>query len=200
MLLSYHRKYQPLPCLPYFSIAYVPEVVVPSYAAGFIYIPRNLVLGFFITVQSFDLANNRIHYGPMAVFVSLHITLYLYHHYAYVSESIELMKSCHVHSVVGMSKIKSNLSTNSLVMIVRIRVLYLIVIIKSEVWTIGYCCGNGMCCMSFYVLIMTSWRWKHVAHYLPFVERIHQLSVDTPKKLSVSGVWEFHLLSSSKST
>ena len=37
-------------------------------------------------------AHNRIHYGPMVVFVRLHITLPHYHDYADVSEDIELLK------------------------------------------------------------------------------------------------------------
>ena len=51
-------------------------------------------------------ANNRVHYGPMIVFVCLHITLPQYHHYYDVSEGIELLKACQEHSVECMSEIK----------------------------------------------------------------------------------------------
>ena len=37
-------------------------------------------------------ANDGVHYGPMVVFVCLHITQPQYHHYADVSERIELLK------------------------------------------------------------------------------------------------------------
>ena len=37
-------------------------------------------------------ANNRVHYGMMVVFVCLHFILPHHHHYAYVSETIELIK------------------------------------------------------------------------------------------------------------
>ena len=36
-------------------------------------------------------ANNRVHHGPMVVFVCLRITLPHSHHYAYLSEDIELL-------------------------------------------------------------------------------------------------------------
>ena len=37
-------------------------------------------------------ANNRVHYGLMVTLVCLHLTLTHYHHYAGVSEGIELLK------------------------------------------------------------------------------------------------------------
>ena len=43
--------------------------------------------------------NNPVHHGPMVVFVCLHITQPHYHHYVDVSESIELLDACQVHSV-----------------------------------------------------------------------------------------------------
>ena len=112
-------------------------------------------------------ANDRVHRvnGPMVVFFSLYITLSHHHHYADVSESIELLKCLSGTFIECMFKVKSSLSINFLVMIVRIRVLYLIIIIiiiKSEVWTICHCLGLGRETMEyavclFYVLIMTSW-------------------------------------------
>ena len=60
--------------------------------------------------------------------------------------------------------------------------------------------NNGMRCMSCYVPIMPWWHWKHFLHHPPFVERIRQLSMDNTKKLTVSGAFGFHLLSSSRST
>ena len=37
-------------------------------------------------------SNNWVHYGPMVIFICLHITLPHYRHYAHISESIELLK------------------------------------------------------------------------------------------------------------
>ena len=65
--------------------------VVASYAIGFIYIPGNPCFVSFITVLMVC-ANNWVHYGLMVVLVCLHIKLPDYHHYADVSESIELFK------------------------------------------------------------------------------------------------------------
>ena len=42
--------------------------------------------------RSHDLANYRLHYALVVVFVCLHFTLPHYHHYADVSEGIELLK------------------------------------------------------------------------------------------------------------
>ena len=68
-----------------------PEVVVPSYAVGFIYISG---LVYFNIVQSYDVqsygANNQVHYGSMAAFICLHITVH-HHHYAAVSEGSEIL-------------------------------------------------------------------------------------------------------------
>lgn len=100
-------------------------------------------------------ANENVHFGLKIVFVCLHITLPHYHHYAEISEDIELLNACQVHSVECVSKIKSIISIIfhhigrwvfwaypfPFVMIVRIRVLNLIIIIESEVWTIYHCLG-----------------------------------------------------------
>ena len=53
----------------------LPEIVVPSYAVGFIYIPGKLCC-----------ANDQVHYSPIVVFVCLHITLLHYHYYADVTD------------------------------------------------------------------------------------------------------------------
>ena len=113
--------------------------------------------------------------------------------------------ACKVHSVECVPKIKPVLSTKSLVMIVKytcslsyyyhqIGRMNHLALFRVRSW------NNGMRCMSFYVLIMTSWHWKNFPHDPPFVEKIHQLSVDTPVKLTVSGALEFRLLSSSRIT
>ena len=92
----------------------MPGVGVPSYAVGFIYIPGKLG---WISLLLFSLVmctDNRVHYGPMVVLVSLHITL---SHY---------LNACQVHSAEFVSKIKFILSIIYLVIIVRIRGIYLL--------------------------------------------------------------------------
>ena len=55
------------------------------------YISREVWVLFLLLLCSLMMCtNNRVHYGPMAVFICLHITHY--HHYADVSEGIELVK------------------------------------------------------------------------------------------------------------
>ena len=66
------------------------EVVVPSYAVGFIDVPGKL---FFLLLCSLKICtNNRLHHGPVVVFVCLLITLTHCHHHADLSEGMELLK------------------------------------------------------------------------------------------------------------
>ena len=98
-------------------------------------------------------------YRPMVVFVILQITPFHYHHYADVSENIELPKCFSVQTVVCVSKIKPILSIN--VMIVRIFTLSNyqcqigsmshLPLLRVRSW------NNGIPWKPFYVLIMTLW-------------------------------------------
>ena len=86
----------------------VPELVVPSYAVGFIYRSRDSWVLFPLLMCSLMMCTiNRVNYSQMVVLVCLHITLPHYHHYAYVSWGIKLQNACQVHSVKCVSKIKS---------------------------------------------------------------------------------------------
>ena len=69
----------------------MPQVVVPSCAAGFIYIPQKLGLCRLLLCSLMMFANNRVHYVPMVVLVCLHIKLPHYDHYADPSEGINLL-------------------------------------------------------------------------------------------------------------
>ena len=98
-----------------------------------------------------------------------------YHHYADLSEGIELMiclsdtfclecvynwasslnhLSCNIWSCVFSAKL------DSLMMILRLRVLDLIIIIKSQVWPIYHCRGLGdetmVCAVCFSVFLSSS--------------------------------------------
>ena len=113
------------------------------------YISREIWILFLVLLCCLMIcANNRAHYGPMFVFVCFHITLPHYHHYADVSESIELLKclsgtffpsvclilksiiSIIFHAIYGAG------GYVSLKMFVRMRAICLVVIIKSEVWPV----------------------------------------------------------------
>ena len=82
----------------------VSEAAVPSYVVGFIYIRESLVLFLVLLCSIINMcANDRVHYDPMVIFVCLQITLLHYHHYADVSEGIELLKCLSVHFVECVS-------------------------------------------------------------------------------------------------
>ena len=174
-------------------------MVVPLYAVGFIYIPGNTVLCFLSLCSCIISANNRVHYWSYSLVCTLHyriiIIMYL--------KVLNFWNTCQVHSVEIVSNIRPIISINSLVMVLGIRVLYLIIIIKSEVWTICHCLGlshETMACAVFLCSYDDVMAWKHFPHHPPFVERFHQLSVDTPKTLTLSGALGFPLWSSSRST
>ena len=84
-------------------------------------------------------------------------------------------------------------------MIVINRALYLITTTKSEVWAICHCLGLGHETMISAVFLCSYndvMMCKHFPHQPPFVQKIHQLSVE----LAVSGALGFSLLSSGRST
>ena len=100
-------------------------------------------------------ANIQIRFGLQIVLVCLYSTPSHYHHCANLSEGIELIKClsdifCRVCrerfsplsiiNYVGLYVFSLHIS---LVMIERIYILCLIIIIKSEVWTIIHCLGSG---------------------------------------------------------
>ena len=102
--------------------------------------------------------NLRIRFGLQIVLVFLHSTPSHYHHCANLSEGIELiicLSDIFLSSVWVRLSIFSPLSIIqyvglyvfslpiSVVMIERIFILCLIIIIKSEVWTITHCLGLG---------------------------------------------------------
>ena len=128
---------------------------MPSCTVRFIYIPKKLGLCRLSLCSLMMCAYNRVHYGPMVVFLCLNIKLHHYHHYADISEGIELLKCLSVNSVSRVCLRFSQFSQLSFMqymglcllslhislMIVRIRMLYLIFIIKSEVCSIRHCLG-----------------------------------------------------------
>ena len=116
-------------------------------------------------------ANNSVQYDPMVIFICLYVTLPHYHHYADLAEDIELLKCLSGTFCLECLRLSqfSQLSfiqymwlcvfslSICLMMIVRICVLYLIIIIKSEVWPIYHCLGldyeTMVCAVCLYTLI-----------------------------------------------
>ena len=116
-------------------------------------------------------ANNRIRFVSKIVFVCLYITQSHYHHCANLSEDIQSINACQIYLVECVSKMRHILLvihytirgsvcfqfTHFLVTIERIYIPCLIIIIKSEVWTITHCLGLGhetmMCvvCLSVFL-------------------------------------------------
>ena len=146
-------------------------MIVPFYAVGLIINREKLDFVPLLLCSLMMCAHNRVHYGPIVVFDCLLITQSHYHRYADVSESIELLNTCQVYSVESVSKLPIlaiifhaiygavciQLTQFFLVMIVRIHVPQLIIITKSEIWTICQCLGlcnePVICTVCFYVLL-----------------------------------------------
>ena len=110
-----------------------------------------------IDVQSMAFANDRIHYGLQVVFVCFQIASSHYHHYTGLSEGIELIKClsgicCRV-CVWDRDNCLNSLSFDIWGCVSSAYpiflwwswecVLNLIIIIKSEVWTINHRLGLG---------------------------------------------------------
>ena len=127
---SSNRKYPPFPLFSYFSVI----------------------------VQFMVSANSRIRFGLQIVFVCLYITLSHYHHCAnfiWRHWTHEMPVRYNLSSVWVRLSIFSQLSIIQyvglcvislpiyFVMIKRMYILGLIIIIKSEVWTITHCLGLG---------------------------------------------------------
>ena len=154
LLSSSNRKYPPVPLLSYFSVVVCLRCLLHHILPLIAYTFReNREFVFIIIVQFKMSANIRIRFGLQIVLVCLYSTPSHYHHCANLSEGIELIK-CLSNVWVRLS-IFSPLSIIqyvelyvfslpiSVVMMERIYILCLIIIIKSEVWTITHCLGLG---------------------------------------------------------
>ena len=157
LLSSSNRKYQPFPLLSYFSVVVCLRYLLHHILSRIAYTFReNWDFVLIIIVQFMMSANNRIRYGLQIVFVCLYITPSHYHHCANFSVDIELMKClpdifCRVckiehiilvihYSIYGavcfqFTQFPHDDRENIL--------LCLVIIIKSEVWTIMHCLVLG---------------------------------------------------------
>ena len=143
----------------------------------FLYISwESFVWGLLLLCSLMMCANNRVHSGLMVVFVCLHITLPHYHHYADISEGIELQTCLSgIFCLKCGSKVKLILLTiyhaiHGAVHILHIQLIHFLYDDLENTCTLIYYHHqigsmthlplfrvqswiNGMCCMSFYIFI-----------------------------------------------
>ena len=159
LLSSSNRKYPPFPLFSYFFRGCVPEMFVASYSVTYcICIPGKREFVFVSIVQFMMSANNQIRFGLQIAFVCLYITPSHYHHCAnfiWRHWTYKMPVRYDLSSVWVRLSIFSQLSIiqfvglcvfslpMNFVMIERIYILCLIIIIKSEEWTITHCLGLG---------------------------------------------------------
>ena len=93
VLSSSNRKYPPFPLLSHFSVFVCMRYLLHHILSLIAYTFReNREFVFIIIVQFMMSANNRIRFGLQTVLVCLYSILSHYHHCAYLSEGIELIK------------------------------------------------------------------------------------------------------------
>ena len=93
LILSPNQKYPPFPLLSYFSVVVCLRCLLHHIMLLIAYTFReNREFVFFIIVQFMMSANSQIRFDLKIVFVYLYITSSHYHHYASLSEDIELIK------------------------------------------------------------------------------------------------------------
>ena len=161
LLSSSNRKHPHFPLFSYCSVVVCLRCLLHHILSLIVYTLReNREFVFISIVQFMVSANSRICFGLQIVFVCLYVTPSHYHHCAnfiwrhwtykmpvrYNLLSVWVYKIRHILSVihytiyVGLCVFSLPIS---LVMIERIHILCLIIIIKSEVWTITLCLGLG---------------------------------------------------------
>ena len=155
LLSSSIRKYPPSPLLSYFSVIVCLRCLLHHILSLFAYTFREFV--FIIIVQFMMSANIRIRFGLQIVLVCSYSTPSHYHHCAlfwrhwtykmparYILSSVwvrlSIFSPLSIIQYVGLPVFSLPIS---IVMIERIYILSLIIIIKSEVWTITHCSGLG---------------------------------------------------------
>ena len=170
LLSSSNRKYPPFPLFSYFSVVVCLRCLLHHILSLIVYTVRENREFVFISIVQFMMnASSRIRFGLQVVFVYLYIKPSHYHHCANFIWGHWIYKMpvrYNLSSVWVMISIFSQLSIiqyvglcvfslpNSFVMIERIYILCLIIIIKSEVWTINHCFGLGhetMVCLSIFL-------------------------------------------------
>ena len=157
LLSSWNRKYPPFP-LSHSSVVVCLRCLLHHILSLIAYTFReNREFVFIIIVQFIMSAYIRIRFGLQIVLVCLYSTTCHYHHCANLSEGIAFIKClsdifCRVWVRLSIFSPLSIIQYVGLyvfslpiyvVMVERIYILCLIIIIKSEVWTITHCLGLG---------------------------------------------------------
>ena len=156
LLSSSNRKYPPFTLLSYIPWLCAWDVCYITFC-HLLHIRENRECVFIIIVQFMMSANIRILFGLQIVLVCLYSTPSHYHHCSNLSEGIELIKClsdilCRVWVRLSIFSPLSSIQYVGLcafslpihfVMIERMHILCLIIIIKSEVWTLTHCLGLG---------------------------------------------------------
>ena len=156
LLSSSNRKYKPYPLLSYFSVVVCLRCLLHHILSLIAYTFReNRDFVFIIIVQFMMSSNNRTRFGLQIVFVCLYVISSHYRHCASLSEDIELIKClsdiiCRVCEWYWADSLSYPLyNTWGYVSSVYqsplwwLREYILIIIIKSEVWTITHYLGLG---------------------------------------------------------
>ena len=174
LLSSSNWKYPPFPLFSYFSVVVCLRCLSHHILSLVVYTFRENGEFVFISIVLFMMsANNGIRFGLQIVFICLYITPSHYHHcanfiwrhwiykmpvrYNLSSVWVRLSNFSHLSIIryVGLCVFTLPIS---FVMIERIYILYLIIVIKSEVWTITHRLGLGhetmVCgvCLSLFLL------------------------------------------------
>ena len=159
LLSSSNRKYPPFPLLPYFSVVVCLRCLLHYSLSLIVYTFRENREFVYISIVQFMMsANSRKRFGLQIVFICLYITPSHYYHCAnfiwrhwtnkmpvrYNSSSVwvrfSIFSQLSIKQYVGLCVFSLPIS---FVMIERKYLLCLIIIIKSEVWTITHCLGLG---------------------------------------------------------
>ena len=178
LIIIIKSEVSPFPIVVIFSHGCVPEVVIASYAVGFIHIlgKLGLVSFYYCAVLWCVQITEYIDFDMMVIFICLHITLPHYDHYADQSQLIELLKclsgtfclecvskikailSIIFHSIYGAVLTHfscddcENMCTFSLYLH-QIASMTHLPLFRVRSW------NNGMRCMSFHILL---YRNKHL--------------------------------------
>ena len=185
LLSSSNRKYPPFPLFSYFSVVVCLRCLLHHILSLIVYTFRENREFVFISIVQFMMSvNSRIRFGLQIVFASLYITPSHYHHCAnfiWRHWTYEMFVRYNLSSVSVRLRILSQLSIIQyvgpcainlpipFVMTKKIYIICLIIIIKSEVWTITHCLGLGhetmVCAVCFFILL---WITCHHQYCYPF--------------------------------
>ena len=144
LLSSSNRNYPTFFMLSYFSVVVYLRCLLHNSLTYCIYVPGKPGIWFIIIVQLMMGTNIRIRFGLQIVLVCLYNTPSHYHYWANLSEGIEsVSKIEHIHSVIHYTIYGAACFQFTHFSCDDWDILCLIIIIKSEVWTITHCFGLG---------------------------------------------------------